>query len=168
VAAAAKARTCLDILKSGLKIMLVKYNGDFNILTLRQKKAIEAMVEIGSDPGRERSAAELAGLLGLSRESVHQLLAPYVRAGLLVAVRGRTGGYRAGGALLATPLSALLAPFGAPSGRARAGAPKGLPGLVAAVEADAAAARLSVYERLAVGDLVARLRAERHAIDWEI
>jgi DNA-binding IscR family transcriptional regulator len=148
--------------------MLVKSNGDFKILTLRQRKAIEAMVEIGSEPGTERSAAEMAGLLALSRESVHQLLAPYVRAGLLVAVRGRTGGYRAGRELLATPLSALLAPFGAPPGRARAEASRGLPGLVEAVEAEAAAARIAVYERLTVGDLVARLRAERHAIDWEI
>ena len=91
------------------------------------------MVEIGSDPGRDRSAAEMAGLLALSRESVHQLLAPYVRAGLLVAVRGRTGGYRAGEGLLESPLSSVLAPFGALSGRGRAEAGKGLSRLVEAV-----------------------------------
>ena len=45
-------------------------------------------MEIGLK-GTDRSAAELAGLLGLSRESVHQLLSPYVRSGLLVAVRDR-------------------------------------------------------------------------------
>jgi DNA-binding IscR family transcriptional regulator len=148
--------------------MLVKWNGDFKILNLRQRKAIEAMVEIGSDPGRDRSAAEMAGLLDLSRESVHQLLAPYVRVGLLVAVRGRTGGYRAGEGLLESPLSSVLAPFGAPSGRGRAEAGKGLSRLVEAVESEAAAARLAVYARWTVGDLVARHRAERHVIDWEI
>jgi len=121
------------------------------------------MVEIGSDPNRDRSAAEMAGLLARSRESVHQLLAPYVRAGLLVAVRGRTGGYRAGEGLLGSPLSAVLAP----SGRGRA-AGKGLSRLVEAVESEAAAARLAVYARLTVGDLVARHRADRHVIDWEI
>lgn len=147
--------------------MLVKWNGDFKILNLRQRKAIEAMVEIGSDPGRDRSAAEMAALLALSRESVHQLLAPYVRAGLLVAARGRTGGYRAGAALLESPLSSVLAPFGAPSGRGRA-AGKGLSRLVEAVESEAAAARLAVYARWTVGDLVARHRADRHVIDWEI
>lgn len=147
--------------------MLVKWNGDFKILNLRQKKAIEAMVEIGSDPGRDRSAAEMAALLALSRESVHQLLAPYVRAGLLVAARGRTGGYRAGAALLESPLSSVLAPFGAPSGRGRA-AGKGLSRLVEAVESEASAARLAVYARWTVGDLVARHRADRHVIDWEI
>jgi DNA-binding IscR family transcriptional regulator len=159
---------CLDILRFGLKIMLVKWNGDFKILNLRQRKAIEAMVEIGSDPERDRGAAELAGLLALSRESVHQLLAPYVRAGLLVAVRGRTGGYRAGEGLLESPLSSVLAPFGAPSRRTRAAAGKGVSRLVEAVESEAAAARLAVYARWTVGDLVARHRADRHVIDWEI
>ncbi len=125
------------------------------------------MVEIGSDPNRDRSAAEMAALLALSRESVHQLLAPYVRAGLLVAVRGRTGGYRAGDGLLESPLSSVLAPFGAPSCRARAAA-KGLSRIVEAVESEAAAARLAVYERWTVGDLVARHHADRHVIDWEI
>ncbi len=125
------------------------------------------MVEIGSDPNRDRSAAEMAALLALSRESVHQLLAPYVRAGLLVAVRGRTGGYRAGAGLLESPLSSVLAVYGAPSGRARA-AEKGLSRIVEAVESEAAAARFAVYERWTVGDLVARHRADRHVIDWEI
>ena len=126
------------------------------------------MVEMGSDPESERSAAEMARLLSLSRESVHQLLAPCVRAGLLVAVRGRSGGYRAGAGLLSTPLSAVLAPFGGPAPRAVRGVRDDLAGLVETVEAEAAAARLAVWDRLTVGDLVARLRAERHAIDWEI
>ena len=125
------------------------------------------MVEIGSDPNRDRSAAEMAALLALSRESVHQLLAPYVRAGLLVAVRGRTGGYRAGAGLLESPLSSVLAVYGAPSGRARA-AEKGLSRIVEAVESEAAAARFAVYERGAVGGLVAPHPADRHVIDWEI
>lgn len=127
------------------------------------------MAEIGSTPGSDQSAAELAGLLGLSRESVHQLLAPYVRMGLLVAVRGRTGGYRAGPNFLETPLAAVLAPFAGPSpssgvvpGRA------GLDRLLDTLEAEAAGARLAVYQRLTVGELVRRLRAEREALDWEI
>lgn len=148
--------------------MLVLSNGDFKILTLRQKKAIAAMVEVGLKPGSDRSAAELAGLLGLSRESVHQLLAPYVRAGVLVAVRGRTGGYRAGASLLATPLSAVLAPFAGPAPRPGAEGRAGLDRLVDALESEAARARLAVYERLTVGDLASRLRAERQVLDWEI
>lgn len=148
--------------------MLVKLNGDFNILSLRQKKAIEAMVEVGTDRGSEKSAAELAGLLALSRESVHQLLAPFVRTGLLVAVRGRSGGYRAGPALLATSLADVVAPFGGPTRRV-AGAGSGALGrLVDEVEAEAVEARRAVYARLTVGDLVDRLRAERETLDWEI
>ncbi len=126
------------------------------------------MVEIGSDPGNEKSAAELAGLLALSRESVHQLLAPFVKAGLLAAVRGRSGGYRAGPGLLAASLAEILAPFGGPARRS-AGAGSGTLGrLVDEVEAEAAEARRAVYARLTVGDLVGRLRAERETLDWEI
>ncbi len=126
------------------------------------------MVEIGSNPGSDRSAAEMAGLLSLSRESVHQLLGPYVRAGLLVAIRGRTGGYRAGADLPETPLSAVLAPY---AGSAPRPAPVGRAGLdrhLDALEAEAAGARLAVYQRLTLGELVRRLRAEREALDWEI
>lgn len=148
--------------------MLVKSNGDFKILNLRQKKAIEAVIEIGSKPERERSAAEMAGLLGLSRESVHQLLAPFVRSGLLVAVRGRAGGYRPGEGLLETPLSAVLAPFGVSAARAERPPSGGASRLVVAVEAEAAGARRAVYQRTTVGQLVSRLRAEREALDWEI
>ena len=126
------------------------------------------MVEIGSNPGSDQSAAEMAGLLSLSRESVHQLLAPYVRAGLLVAVRGRTGGYRAGPGLLETPLSDVLAPFAGPSARPAEAGRAGLDRLVDALETQAGRARLEVYERVRVGDLVARMRSERQALDWEI
>jgi DNA-binding IscR family transcriptional regulator len=126
------------------------------------------MVEIGSNPGSDRSAAEMAGLLGLSRESVHQLLAPYVRAGLLVAARGRTGGYRAGADLLGTPLAAVLAPYAGPVPRPGAPGRAGLDRLVDALEAQAAGARLAVYQHLTLGELVRRLRAEREALDWEI
>ena len=127
------------------------------------------MVEVGLEPGSDRSAAEMAGLLGLSRESVHQLLAPYVRAGLLVAVRGRTGGYRAGAGLLGTPALGRPGPVRRarrPARRRRAG-----PGSTASStpwKRRPAGARLAVYERVTVGDLVARLRAEREALDWEI
>ena len=126
------------------------------------------MVEIGTDPGRDRSAAEMAGLLVLSRESVHQLLAPLVRAGLLVAVRGRAGGYRAGARLLESPLAAVLAPFGTAPARALPARPGGPSRLVDALEAEAADARRAVYERTTVGQLVTRLRSERGALDWEI
>jgi DNA-binding IscR family transcriptional regulator len=148
--------------------MLVKSNGDFNILNHRQRKAIEAMVEIGTDPGSERSAAELARHLGLSRESVHQLLVPFVRSGLLVAVRGRAGGYRAGAELLSSPLSAVIGPFAGPAPRGSTAGTVGPGRLVDAIEAEAAGARRAVYERTTVGRLVALLAAERQTLDWEI
>lgn len=109
----------------------------------------------------------MAGLVGLTRESVHQLLAPYVRGGLLVAVRGRTGGYRAGAALLEAPLALLLAPYAGPAPQVSRGR-AGLDRLVDDLEAEAAGARLAVYQRVTLGELVRRLRAEREALDWEI
>lgn len=126
------------------------------------------MVEIGSNPSGDKSAAEMAGLLGLSRESVHQLLAPYVRAGLLVAARGRTGGYRAGTDLLETPLAAVLAPYAGPEPRPAPSGRAGLDRLVDALEAEASGARLAVYQRVTLGELLLRLRAEQEALDWEI
>ena len=110
----------------------------------------------------------IAGLLGLSRESVHQLLSPFVRSGLLVAVRGRAGGYRPGEGLLETPLTAVLAPFGVASAQSLRPPAGVVPRLVAALEAEAAGARHAVYQRTTVGQLVSRLRAEREALDWEI
>ena len=61
-----------------------------------------------------------------------------------------------------SPRSPAPAPRPPEAGRA------GLDRLVDALEAEAAGARLAVYERLTVGDLVRRLRAEREALDWEI
>ena len=40
--------------------------------------------------------------------------------------------------------------------------------LADALEAEPAGARLAVYQRLTVGELVRRVRAEREALDWEI
>lgn len=120
------------------------------------------------EPAAERSAAELAVLLGLSRESVHQLLAPCVRSGLVVAVRGRAGGYRAGAGLHEAPLSSVLAPWAGPEPRPPSGRGGGLARLLDALESEADLARRAVYERTSVGDLVSRVAAERGALDWEI
>jgi DNA-binding IscR family transcriptional regulator len=149
--------------------MLVKLNGVLKILTPRQRKAIQAMVEIGSNPGSDRSAAEMAGLLDLSRESVHQLLAPFVRAGILVAARGRTGGYRTGTVFPETSLADVLTPFAGPAQRpVEEGRRTGLDRIVDALEEEAAGASLAVYQRLTLGELVRGLRAEREALNWEI
>ena len=48
------------------------------------------------------------------------------------------------------------------------GAARGVARLVEAIEAEAAGARLAVWERTTVGQLVSRLAAEREALDWEI
>jgi hypothetical protein len=69
---------------------------------------------------------------------------------------------------MATPLSAVLAPFAGPAPRPQAAGRAGLDRLIDALEAEAAGARLTVYQRLSLGELVRRVRAEREALDWEI
>ena len=133
-------------------------------MNTRQRKAVEAVIEIGSEPSRELSAAELARRLDVSKDSVHQLLLPLVRAGLLLAVRGRGGGYRGGEGLASAPVSAVLAPFEPPPARTSPGEP----GPVAALEEAAERARWAVYEEETVGALAVRARAERGVLDWEI
>ncbi len=120
------------------------------------------MVEIVSDPTRGRGSAELAKLLGMSRESVYQLLLPLVRSGLLIGDRGRNGGYRAAPGTAAKPLSTLL-------GLPRGGAPNaGSPEWLGRIELRAGEAVLHVFDSLTAGDLAADLRASRTAPTWDI
>lgn len=132
-------------------------------LNTRQKKAIEAVIEIGSEPSGELPATELARRLEVSKESVHQLLLPLVRAGLVVAVRGRAGGYRAAEGLRQASIASVTASFEAP----RAGAAARF-AAIDELEERAEGARQAVYEGQTVGQLVARARAERSVVSWDI
>ena len=57
-------------------------------------QALQALLELGSDPPRWRSVREIANAQGLPEPMLEQLLLQLRRAGLLEARRGRLGGYR--------------------------------------------------------------------------
>ena len=57
-------------------------------------QALQALLELGSDPGRWRSVREIAEAQDLPEPMLEQLLLQLRRAGLLEARRGRPGGYR--------------------------------------------------------------------------
>jgi Rrf2 family iron-sulfur cluster assembly transcriptional regulator len=57
-------------------------------------QALRALLELGREPGRWRSGADLAASQQLPAPTLEQLLLQLRRAGLVEARRGRNGGYR--------------------------------------------------------------------------
>ncbi len=131
----------------------------------RQKKALHAAVEVALAGGRDVRSAELARALGLSRDSVYQLLLPLVRSGFVLAGRGRTGGYRGAPDLLERRVTDVLAPF--TSGAAHSEG-HGTPPWVVELENRARSAAERVYEAVRVADLVEAARRSRGTPDWQI
>ncbi len=114
------------------------------------------------EPARGRGSAELAKSLGMSRESVYQLLLPLVRSGLLIGDRGRNGGYRGAPGTASARVSDVL-------GFPRSGEPlEDSPEWVGRIERLAGNAVLQVFDSMTVGDLAGELRATRSAPTWEI
>lgn len=124
------------------------------------------MVELTARSGRDVSSAELAGLLGVSRESVYQLLLPLARAGFVRVGRGRNGGYRAAPGAGELSVAAVVEPFDRGDGE-RARAQTGPP-YVTDLERRAAEASRRVLAATRVGELAAAVRASREALSWEI
>ena len=131
----------------------------------REKKALHAVVEIALAGGRDVRSAELAGALGVSRDSVYQLLLPLVRGGLVVAGRGRTGGYHGAPGLPERRAAEVMAPFTSGAGRSEG---QGVPPWVVELESRARAASERVYEAVRVADLVEASRRSRGNPDWQI
>jgi DNA-binding IscR family transcriptional regulator len=146
-----------------LSIVFLKYSmRSFRFFSTRQRRTLEAVVEIVTEPVRGRGSAELAKSLGMSRESVYQLLLPLVRSGLLIGDRGRNGGYRGAPGTASARLSDVL-------GFPRNGEPlPDCPQWVGRIECLAGNAVLQVLDSTTVGELAGALRATRSAPTWEI
>lgn len=56
--------------------------------------ALFAMIELASDPGRQKSAADIAAKYGVSSNHLAKVLRSLGKANLVEAVRGAGGGYR--------------------------------------------------------------------------
>jgi hypothetical protein len=134
----------------------------FRFLSARQRKTLEAVVEVAAAPSRGHGSADLAAKLGMSRESVYQLLLPVVRSSLLIGDRGRKGGYRAAPGTASARLSDVL---GIPRS---AELSPGVPSWIARIDRLAADALLDVLDSITVGELAAELKAARLAPTWEI
>lgn len=126
------------------------------------------MVELALAPGAETSATELGQRLGISRDSVHQLLRPLVQAGLAFAGRGRHGGYRASATALGASAEAVVAPFS----RERAGEAdaddRKSPPFVRALERRTREASRDVLAGTSLRALAEEARAEREAFTYVI
>ena len=78
--------------------------------------ALKALLELAAEPERWRSTHELAIAQQLPEPMLEQLLLRLRRAGILVARRGRLGGYRLAEAAGGISVAAVLAAVGEPVG----------------------------------------------------
>ena len=100
--------------------------------------ALYSVLEFASRPERQFSTAEIADKYGVSAHHLAKVLGKLRRAGLVVAVRGASGGYRfIGNAKRVTLLDviALFERIGAPPGTAR-GSPRAIEAALESVLAE--------------------------------
>jgi Rrf2 family protein len=89
------------------------------MLSRRASYALKALLELAAEPERWRSNHELASAQQLPEPMLEQLLLRLRRAGLLVARRGRLGGYRLAEAAGEISIAAVLAAVGEPIGESK-------------------------------------------------
>lgn len=141
--------------------------GFLGILNTRQKKAVQALVELVYRQGPDVPSGQLATWLDLSRDSVHQLLLPLVRSGWIAAGRGRNGGYRATPVAPGITILAVVSLFSR-DGREPAPEDPNSPRFIRNLDQRAAERYRQFLSSLTVGDLVAEVRAEREEPSYSI
>jgi len=82
------------------------------VLSKQAHHALKAMLQLAADPLVWQSTHSLAAAQTLPEPMLEQLLLRLRRAGVLVARRGRTGGYRLGRAASQISVAAVLAGLG--------------------------------------------------------
>ena len=141
--------------------------GILGILNTRQKKAVQALVELVYRQGPDVPSGQLATWLDLSRDSVHQLLLPLVRSGWIAAGRGRNGGYRATPVAPGITILAVISLFSR-DGREPAPEDPATPRFIRNLDQRAAERYRQFLSSLTVGDLVTEVRAEREEPSYSI
>jgi DNA-binding IscR family transcriptional regulator len=121
-------------------------------MNIRQKKALQALVELALVPSKEMRAMALAEKLGLTREAVYQLLLPMVRLGVVEAGRGRNGGYRLNRRALGVSTWAVMAPFSSDAALREQGSD--VPPYVARLDGMAEEAYRRTFEEVTVEALI--------------
>ena len=84
------------------------------MLSKQAHHALKALLELAAEPERWRSTHELAIAQQLPEPMLEQILLRLRRAGILVARRGRLGGYRLAKATGEVSIAAMLAAVGEP------------------------------------------------------
>jgi Rrf2 family transcriptional regulator, nitric oxide-sensitive transcriptional repressor len=130
--------------------------------------ALYSVLEFAADPGRQITAAEIAGKYGVSTHHLSKVLRDLGRAGLLESVRGVGGGYRFSGNTKRITLMDVIELFEEISGRpAKGGAGhNGIPGALASVLAEIDETAKSTFRSITLDTmlmLASRMAPERVA-----
>jgi DNA-binding IscR family transcriptional regulator len=171
-AAAAKAQARrkawrVDFIVSRSIIKSIYRKGILSILNTRQKKAVQALVELVYRAGPDVPSGQLATWLNLSRDSVHQLLLPLVRNGWVAAGRGRNGGYRATPVAPAVTVLAVVSLYSR-EGREPSPDDPAAPRFIRNLDQRASERYRQFLSSVTVGGLVAEVRAEREEPTYSI
>jgi DNA-binding IscR family transcriptional regulator len=117
--------------------------------------------------GPDVTSTQLAGWLELSRDSVHQLLLPLVRSGLVAAGRGRNGGYRP--TPLAAPATVLsVVSFYSREGRDPSPEPSSTPAAILRLDRELFETHRRFLSGMTNAQIVAEVKAEREEISYSI
>ncbi len=147
--------------------MSIYEKGFLGILNTRQKKAVQALVELVYRAGPDVPSSQLATWLVLSRDSVHQLLLPLVRNGWVAAGRGRNGGYRATPVAPGVTVLSIVSLFSR-DGREPAPEDPASPRFIRHLDKRASDCYRQFLSSVTVGDLVSEVRAEREEPTYSI
>ncbi len=129
------------------------------MLSKQANHALKALLELAAEPERWRSTHELAIAQQLPEPMLEQILLRLRRAGLLVARRGRLGGYRLACSPGELSLAAVLTGLGEAAGARGRTETTAADQVTRALERSLDRARLQALEDLRLEDLLFDLRS---------
>lgn len=129
------------------------------MLSKQANHALKALLELAAEPERWRSTHELAIAQQLPEPMLEQILLRLRRAGVLVARRGRLGGYRLACSPGELSLAAVLIGLGEAAGARGRTETTAVDKVTRALERSLDRARLQALEDLRLEDLLFDLRS---------
>ena len=129
------------------------------MLSKQANHALKALLELAAEPERWRSTHELAIVQQLPEPMLEQILLRLRRAGVLVARRGRRGGYRLACSPGELSLAAVLIGLGEAAGAGGQPETAATDKVTRALERSLDRARLQALEDLRLEDLLFDLRS---------
>ena len=129
------------------------------MLSKQANHALKALLELAAEPERWRSTHALASAQQLTEPMLEQILLRLRRAGVLVARRGRLGGYRLACSPGELSLAAVLIGLGEAAGARGRTETTAVDKVTRALERSLDRARLQALENLRLEDLLFDLRS---------